>query len=282
MAGPDNATLPTVLQAFVKAGLANVYTTIPATIITYDPVEQRASCRPVVRGRQHVPALDTVEPDAVPPPIIPNVPVIWPGGARGAVTIPLLPGEPCTLLFAHRSTDEWRQTGLADVVPQDARRHDLADAICLPGGRSFTSTNPVTGPLSSAQVDAANIAVVVHALTKLQLGSTAATEKVLLGDAFEADLLTWVTALGTWLTAFSAWLAALALGVPSGGLFEVMRDAPVATALGWVLLVKAKAIATVTATITFKTATTTFTTATTTFTTTVSGGSHLSSKVFTD
>ncbi len=282
MSGPDNATLPVVLQAYVKAGLANVYTAIPATIISYNPEAQRAFCRPVVRGRQHDPALDRVVTDPNPPPIIPNVPVVWPSGSGGAITIPLEPGDPCTLVFAHRSTDEWRQLGFADVAPQDARRHDQMDALCFPGGRAFNTAVPQTGPLTATQIDVTNTAMVVYASSLLHLGGPLAAERLVNGTTFEADLEVWVTALGIWLAAFGAWLAALALGVPSGGHFEVQRDAPVATALGWVLLVKAKAIATVAATIAFKTATTTFTVATTTFTATVTSGAHLSSKVLTE
>lgn len=194
------ATLAKVIKAFVDAGLADTYTAIPALIIAYEPAVQRAQVQPVIRGRQEIPALDRVIPDPLPQPIIPNVPVVWPGGAAGGLTVPLLPGDTCTLVFAHRSTDEWRATGLPDNIAQHGRRHDLTDAICIPGGRSFNSAAP-TGPLGPAAVDAAGVAVVLHALSLLRLGGNTAVDPVIKGAIFTGHLTTFLTSTAAATTA---------------------------------------------------------------------------------
>jgi hypothetical protein len=83
-------------------------------------------------------------------PVIPRVPVVFPGANGFRVTFPIVAGDTVLLVFADRSIDAWLDRGVL-VEPTDARSHDLADAIAIPGLRSFRT------PLSSAPTDAMSL-----------------------------------------------------------------------------------------------------------------------------
>ena len=62
-----------------------------------------------------------------------NVPVLFPRSRKAAVTFPLEKGDTVLLVFAERSLDEWIEKGGNKVSPEDPRRHDMSDAIAIPG-----------------------------------------------------------------------------------------------------------------------------------------------------
>jgi hypothetical protein len=72
--------------------------------------------------------------DGVPPPAIPGVPVLMPGGSLRGLTFGLAPGDRGVLLVRHRSHDEVDSgTAALPVTPRASRQMSLADAVCLPG-----------------------------------------------------------------------------------------------------------------------------------------------------
>jgi len=248
--GSQDPSLEDLLREAVRAGIAKVHTSFPATVVTYNPVLNSATVQPALHARVDDVLLDQERPDPAPPPQIPNVPVMWPsgGGAASPWSIhgPLAPGDPVTVFVAERSTDEWRTLGAPTNIPFDARRFDLSDAVCYPGGRALGPTNPLTAPLSPTAVDAIAL-VLAGTLVKLGAGPTA-IHQVLHGETFEADLLTWLIALDALIT--------------------VLATPPTGSALAWIGTVNTAAV--------------TFQTAHTAFIATVSGGAHRSVKVFTE
>jgi len=204
--GTQEPTLEDVIREFVRVGLAKVHTSFPATIVTYNPALQTATIQPALHARIDDVLLDMERPDVVPPPVLSNVPVVWPsgGGAGPAWSLhgPLTPGDPVTVVVAERSTDEWRTIGAPTNIPLDARRFDLSDAVCYPGGRSASPANPLTAPLGVGAVDAAAV-VLAGLFVKLGAGPTA-IHALLHGDTFETDLATWLTAFDLLITALAA------------------------------------------------------------------------------
>lgn len=208
--GTQEPTLEDVIREFVRAGTAKMRISFPATVVVYDPVTQTATIQPALHSRVDDVLLDVERPEATPPPQLSGVPVVWPSGGGAAspwsVHGPLAPGDPVTVLVAERSTDEWRALGAPTNVPQDARRFDVSDAVCYPGGRCTNpgGPNPLTTPLAPTAVDPA--ALVLAGLL-VKLGGAAAVDQALKGTIFEADLLTWATALDELLLALSTPLA---------------------------------------------------------------------------
>lgn len=216
MAGTQDPSLADVIAEWVKAGIADIHTAMPAVVVVYDQTTQKATVQPVIRQRVDDVLLDIQRPDLAPIPPISNVPVIWPSGLTWAHTGPLAPGAPVTLVFVERSTDEWRAVGAPDGIAQDARRFDLADAVAFPGGRSFNPLAATTGPIGATLVDPAAQVIGTTILGGVKLGSNVAVDGVLKGTLFEADLLAKLAAEEIFITGVStattaAQIAALAV-----------------------------------------------------------------------
>lgn len=200
---PDDTKAPdmaTVMREFVRVGIAQIHTSTPATVLVYDPVSQRATVQPAIRDRVDDPVLGVERPTATPPPPINNVPVVWPSGAGWSLVGSLVPGDPVTLVFSDRSTDEWRALGAVDNIAFDARRHDVSDPVAIPGGRSFNQANLITGPIGTGGVPLLPGGVVLQS-PALQLGGSLAIQKLLFGTLFETDLTAWLIGLDALLVA---------------------------------------------------------------------------------
>lgn len=87
------------------------------------------------------------------PPLI-DCPVIMLCGATGGLTIPVIAGDTCLVLFNDRNIDTWYSSGNV-AQPNTARMHDLSDGIVLVGVRSLA--NPIPD-LSASAVELRNIA----------------------------------------------------------------------------------------------------------------------------
>lgn len=211
MAGTSDPPLQDVIASWVAAGLGDVHTALPAVIVTYNQVLQSATVQPVIRQRVDDPVLDIQRPDLTPIPPISNVPIVWPSGATWSDTAPLVPGDPVTLLFVERSTDEWRSTGLVDNIPQDARRFDISDAVAIPGGRSLNPASGTTSPLGATKVDPVARVIGTSVPGGIKLGSNVAIDAALKGTLFEADLLTYMVAMEIFITATSVAVTAPAI-----------------------------------------------------------------------
>jgi hypothetical protein len=169
-----------------RAAVARVHTCLPGVVVSYDRTKQSATVQPAVRGRYKDPS--TGELVTYQMPVIANVPVAFPSGAGLSITWDLESGDPVTLVFAERSIDEWKTVGGSDATPRDVRRHDLSDAIAIPGGRPFSDPVPAAGYAENAGVLRCD---------DLRLGSAAASDFVALASLVLARLNAIVTAFNT-------------------------------------------------------------------------------------
>lgn len=128
-----------VLRAAIGDRLSAVRTAFVAEVKAWDAATQTASVRPVVRRRVPIPGGD---PAIVREAELRRVPVVYPGGAGFTVSFPLAAGDYVLCVCAERSHDEWRATRAPDVTPQDARRHDAADAFAIPLNISTGTRRP--------------------------------------------------------------------------------------------------------------------------------------------
>lgn len=143
---PRSPTLAEVLRGAIDARLADLHTAIPARVEKYDAATQMVECKPLIKssilGEDGKPITETL-------PVVVNVPVVFPGAGGFRLTFPIQPGDTVLLIFSEASIDEWLNDG-AEVLPGDARRFNLSDAIAVPGlhpkSKSWTgaSTNSVT------------------------------------------------------------------------------------------------------------------------------------------
>ena len=117
----------------MDARLAGVFTAMPGIVQSYDPVTQSVDVQPAVRSRYQDETDSTVVETL---PVIPLVPVVFPGGGGCRIAFPITKGDQCLLVFANCSLDRWLRAG-GIVDPQDDRRHTLNDAFALFCARDF-------------------------------------------------------------------------------------------------------------------------------------------------
>jgi len=71
-------------------------------------------------------------------PVLTDCPVFVLSGGGAFLSMPILAGDSCIVLFNDRDIDNWHLTG-ATAVPSSSRMHALSDGICLVGVRSLAS-----------------------------------------------------------------------------------------------------------------------------------------------
>lgn len=112
------------LAQFVDARLARVHVSMPGSVVSFDGGTQRATVDIDVAQafkdgkRQSFPRLS-------------SVPVLFQRGGGYGAAFALEHGDRVWILFSERSLDEWKST-TGKASPQDPRRFDLSDAVCLP------------------------------------------------------------------------------------------------------------------------------------------------------
>lgn len=180
-------TLHDLLKQGVRGAVAQVHTSMPGVVVSYNRDTQLASVQPAIKAAYAHP--DTGERTPYALPVIANVPVAFPQGGGFSMAWDLVAGDEVLLCFCERSTDEWKTHGGAGHETQDARRHDLQDAIALPQLRS---------PSSPIEADGVAAGAVVLRCDDLRLGSSAAAEYVALATLVDATFQALSTVFGAW------------------------------------------------------------------------------------
>ena len=127
-------TLEEVLRAAVRDGLGTVHTAMPGRVESYDAATQKADVQPLV---MNVVLADEGGAFAETLPVLTDVPVVFPRGGGFFLTLPLAPGDHVLLVFCERSIDKFTAGDGGVTDPIDARRHNLSDAVALPGFYPF-------------------------------------------------------------------------------------------------------------------------------------------------
>lgn len=125
-----SSELPDVLSRAIRNRLAEVHTSVPGRIESYDHTTKKATVKPLINRVYSDGQVDEF-------PIINGVPVLLPGTATGALQFRIQRGSPCALYFAERSLDLWKAQG-GQTTPDDRRRFALSDAYCIPGLDAFS------------------------------------------------------------------------------------------------------------------------------------------------
>lgn len=127
------------MKETINKKIAEIHTAMPGIIQSYDPNKNLANIEPALKV--------DIEGTKIKFPIITGVPVIFPCGMGGEVSItwPIQKGDNCLLIFAESQIDEWLLNIESDDI-SDVRRFDLTDAICIPGlcksGYKSLKSNP--------------------------------------------------------------------------------------------------------------------------------------------
>ncbi|MGE8637435.1 MAG: Gp138 family membrane-puncturing spike protein [Achromobacter sp.] len=113
------------IRSIISTELADVYTTLPGEVVSYDGIFVTA--RPALAKR-------LANGENLPAPQIVRVPVCWPvgdvNGAQALISVPLKAGDAIKLSFSARALENWL-TG-DNGPPDDPRQFDLSDAFATP------------------------------------------------------------------------------------------------------------------------------------------------------
>lgn len=121
-------SLAQVIRQAIERGAASLRVMVPGRVTRWDPAKQQADVEPLLEETFRTRDGEVSQPL----PVIPNVPVIFPGAGGFRLTLPLTVGDVVALVFCDRSLDLWLEQG-GMVNPKDPRRHDLTDAVAIPG-----------------------------------------------------------------------------------------------------------------------------------------------------
>jgi hypothetical protein len=118
--------LSLLLRETIECYMTEVHTALPGVVKKYDPAARRAdvqpSCKRKMPGGKY---LDF--------PVIPDVPVLFPGSKKYTLHFPLDEGDEVLLVASERGTDSWKAKGGKGIEESDPRRFDLQDCYAIPG-----------------------------------------------------------------------------------------------------------------------------------------------------
>ena len=114
---------PEEREALKQEIFSSLHCALPGTVVSFDPSTQTAEIQPAVKiGSRMF-------------PVLPDVPVFFPGTREEAITWPVSAGDECLVILADAEIDAWFESGEASV-PRSARKHSLSDAFAFVGFRS--------------------------------------------------------------------------------------------------------------------------------------------------
>jgi Phage protein Gp138 N-terminal domain len=117
-----------VLDAAMDHRLSFVHVCLPAQVVAYDATKQTVDVQPCLGKTIFEEEREMNETL----PVIPAVPLMFPGSGSYRLTFPIAVNDYVLLVFADRSTDEFYANGGAQI-PADVRMHDLSDGFAIPG-----------------------------------------------------------------------------------------------------------------------------------------------------
>lgn len=127
-----------LLEAATHEALSDVFSCLPGKIELYDPAQQKANVKPLIKrrylGEDGDEGIDEL-------PVITDVPVLFPRGGGYFLSFPVKKGDNVTLLFVDRSIDDYvGSDGATDTAPLDFRQFDISDAVAIPAWSTFLNS----------------------------------------------------------------------------------------------------------------------------------------------
>ena len=118
-------TLPEFIKQTINARVAELHTSMPGIVVSYDRAKRKADVQPCLQRKFADGAKENL-------PILRNVPVIFPQSKKCSIVWDLEKDDHVLLVFNERSIDNFVTRG-GIVDPDDTRKHSLSDAVAYPG-----------------------------------------------------------------------------------------------------------------------------------------------------
>jgi hypothetical protein len=125
--------LQEIIHTAIERHLTRVWTALPVQLLA-DGDGFTVSAQPTIKGKQMDPKSGQLN-DIAMPSLGSSVPVHYPAGGGFTITHPVKNGDEGIAIFSSRCIDGWWDKG--GLQPQlETRRHNLSDAMYIPGVRS--------------------------------------------------------------------------------------------------------------------------------------------------
>jgi len=162
----DQLSPPDITSLLMKHK-TNIKTTLNAVNIgiiqSFDAAKQTATIKVAIK------VVRDVKPDGTKTltehPLLLKVPVMMLFGGNSFLSMPIVAGDTCILLFNDRDIDNWLVNG-GSQIPNSRRTHDISDAIAIVGLRDFqhSITDYLTGGIrlqfaGNSKIDLTNNAI---------------------------------------------------------------------------------------------------------------------------
>lgn len=154
---PETLPLDEVIKQAIGGAMLDTHVWMPAQIVAIAG-NQKVDIQPLPQTRY------TFGQTPSNRPVLKGVPVSMPSSATYSIKLPLAVGDNGIALFADRSLDAFLASdGTLPYDPQDARAHDLNDAVFIPGLPTYSAqttdsttdlviTNQVAGGGTQSQI----------------------------------------------------------------------------------------------------------------------------------
>ena len=119
----------TTFRLLTQAINSGLRVAMPCTITYFDPVEQIVNVQPCIT--ENVKNDDGTITITQLPQLL-DLPIVIPQGGGYAITIPILAGDECLVVFGDMCIDAWWSNGLVQNQIE-SRRHDLSDGFAIIG-----------------------------------------------------------------------------------------------------------------------------------------------------
>ena len=129
--------LADIIRQAIEDRLVDVHTMLPGRIDSYDSSTQKADVEPLIKRLQRT--VDGEINEEL--PVIPGVPVVFPRTQAFKLTMPVVAGDRCMLVFCERATEGYqvgqgRKGGGSEIKqtdPDTFAMHNLTDPVALLG-----------------------------------------------------------------------------------------------------------------------------------------------------
>lgn len=107
---------------------------MPASVESYDFKTQKADIKIDMQELYH-------NGTSLDYPVLSGVPVIFPRCGGASITMPIVRGDTCLVIFLDRDSTAWLLGG-KNLKPKSMRSHHLSDAVAIMGLSPFTNKSP--------------------------------------------------------------------------------------------------------------------------------------------
>lgn len=152
-------SLPEVIQAHLEAARHDIWTSLPARVVKFDPALGTVDVKPV--APIPVPTADGWDYEDA--PVVPGVLVCFPGGGEFDLTFPLSQGDVGILVFTTYDTSHWDLEGIPGLEPENVSRHAYQSCYWIP------RLKPMAEPRSPVEVAQRQAAAILGISGGLQI-----------------------------------------------------------------------------------------------------------------